>query len=260
MNFVLALSEENKLYSWGYNYYGQLGRHPENNEDLNPTEIIYLTNSISKIKQICVHMWTVMVLLDNGKIIVWGIKDNEGKSIFGDNIYSLLGGDWRLIRKPLELDSLSDIEFIHFNDYGCFAIDKNYKVFSWGYNKYGLLGHKKSSFISQPKESEILSKLKIISIKSKTVYFAFHFIYFLTSDGKLYICEKDCESVETVNSSFDLNNNGYFTQMKMINEEIVVLSDKQLVYEVNGKEIVETEYKSFEEYSVMKYGITFKNV
>ena len=187
-----------------------------------------------------------------------GNNDNEGKSIFGENIHLLLGDDWREIRKPLELDSLSDIEFIHLNSLGCFAIDKNYKVFSWGNNNYGKLGNKKSSFISHPKESGILSKLKIIKIKSKILSLTSYFTYFLTSDGKLYICRKDCESVENVNSSFDLTNNGYFTQLKMIRNEIVVLSDKQIVYEMIGKKAKETEFKSIEEYSVMKYGITFK--
>ena len=234
LNFILALGEENKLYSWGSNDCGQLGRHTENDEDLNPTEVIYSKDSTLKLKQICAHMWTVMVLLDNGKVIVWGNNFNEGTSLFGDNIYSL-GGDWTEIRKPLELDSLSDIEFFHFNIDGCLAIDKKYKVFSWGYNKYGQLGHKKSSFISHPKKSGILSKLKIIQIKSKYPYYFSDLTYFLSTDGKLYICGKDCESVETVNSSLDLTNNGYFTQLEEIENKIVVLSDKQIVYKVNGK-------------------------
>ena len=49
-DFVLALSEENKLYSWGSNEYGQLGRHTEN-DDLNPTEIIYSKDSTLMFKQ-----------------------------------------------------------------------------------------------------------------------------------------------------------------------------------------------------------------
>ena len=254
-SFVLASNEENKLYSWGNNYCGQLGRHTDNEEDLNPTEVIYLTDSILKIKQICVHLWTLMVLLDNGKVIVWGFNGNGGKSRFGDNIYSLLGGDWEIIRKPLELDSLSDIEFIHLNSLGCFAIDKNYTVFSWGHNKYGQLGHKQSSFISQPKESGILSKLKIISIKTDD-YFNY-LTYFLSSEGKLYILGKNWENIKTV-SIFGLFNYGYLTQLELINNDIVVLSNKQKVYEVKGDKIIKTKYKSIEEYSVKKYKYTFK--
>ena len=77
-DIVLALSEENKLYSWGSNDCGQLGRNTENDEDLNPTEIIYSKDSTLKLKQICVHKWSVMVLLDNGKVIVWGIMIMKG--------------------------------------------------------------------------------------------------------------------------------------------------------------------------------------
>ena len=71
-NFVLALSEENKLYSWGYNNCGQLGRSTESLIDSDPKELIYFTNSKWKIKQVCVYENTIMVLLDNGKVIVWG--------------------------------------------------------------------------------------------------------------------------------------------------------------------------------------------
>ena len=216
-------------------------------------------DSTLKLKQICVHILTVMVLLDNGKVVVWGdnvIKYTE-KSRFGDNIYSLLGDNWRIIRKPLELNSLCDIEFIHMNKFGCFAIDKNYKVFSWGNNNYGQLGHKKLSFISQPKESGILSKLKIIKIKSKDGYYPSYFTYFLTSDGKLYFLRKDLKNIKTV-TIFGLFQNEYFTQLEVIKNKIVVLSDKQIVYQVKGDKTMKTEYKSIEEYSEKEYEITFK--
>ena len=40
--------------------------------------------------------------------------------------------------------------------------------------------------------------------------------------------------------------------------QIIVLSDKQIVYEVNGKELTKTENESIEEYSVMKCKNTYK--
>ena len=132
--FVLALSEENKLYSWGWNLYGQLGRNTDLIDQINPMEIDYFTDSRSKIKQICVDNWTVIVLLDNGKVVVWGnniIEYDSGKSKFGRSINEIFGDNWKKIRKPRELNSLKEIEFIHMNEYGYFAIDKNYNVFSW---------------------------------------------------------------------------------------------------------------------------------
>ena len=243
-DFVLALSEENKLYSWGWNKYGQLGRESEGDIDKrNPKEIIYFTNSISNIKQICVHWRTVMVLLDNGKVVVWG--ENEIK---WPTEYSRFSNNGFIIIEPFELYSLKEIEFIHMTYLGCFAIDRNYNVFTWGDNEYGELGHESTlSFISEPKFSGILSKLKIITIKGD-----WNVTYLLSSDGKLYICGWGCESIETVNNSLNL------IQLKEINNRIVVLSDEEKVYEMGKKEMEETIYKSFEEYSRLKFEITFK--
>ena len=139
----MALSEDSKLYSWGWNVFSQLGR--QSNEDIygDPKEILYFTKSNSKIKQICVDMWTIMVLLDNGKVIVWG--NNEivcyGEHNARFDLNGIDDNELQCITYPIEIDSLNEIEFIHMNDHGCFAIDKNYNVFSWGYNKHGELGH-----------------------------------------------------------------------------------------------------------------------
>ena len=133
VDFVLAFSEENKLYSWGHNEYGQLGRYTGNNYDCEPSEIIFFTNSKSKIKQICVHFRTVMVLLDNGKVIVWG--NNEigltGKLRFG--VYFTEIFNWKCIRYQREIYTLKQIEFIYMNNESCFGIDMNSDVFIGDY-------------------------------------------------------------------------------------------------------------------------------
>ena len=243
IRFVLALSEENKLYSWGWNNRGQLGRESEDIIDRNPTEIIYFTNSISNIKQICIVYSTVMVLLDNGKVVVWGSNEIGEMSE-----YLWFSNNGKIIKEPFELYSLKEIEFIHMTYLGCFAIDRNYNVFTWGDNEYGELGHESTlSFISEPKFSGILSKLKIITIKGY-----WNVTYLLSSDGKLYICGKDFENIETVNNSLNL------IQLEEINDTIVVLSHNQKVYELKSNEMEETIYKSFKEYSRLKFEITFK--
>ena len=172
----------------GENDYGQLGRQTENNYDHGPKEINYFTNSKSKIKQICSCNRTIMVLLDNGKVSLWG--NNEigltGKLRLRKKITKILNR--KIITKPKELKSLNEIEFIHINRESCFAIDKNYNVFSWGENKYSEQIFSKFSnrkFHPEPVFSDILSKLRIIAINSDS-----YGIYLLSSDGKLYICGK----------------------------------------------------------------------
>ena len=84
---------------------------------------------------------------------------------------------------------------------------------------------------------------------------------------KLYICGKNSEIVGDKFNLFKLDSNEYFTQLENVHiqfivkedySKIVALSDKQVVYEVNGNELKQSEYKSIEEYSVMKYGATYK--
>ena len=86
--------------------------------------------------------------------------------------------------------------------------------------------------------------------------------YFLSSDGKLYICGKDCESNESISDEINLiqiKRNDYFTQLESISaNQIIALSDEQIVYELKGKELLETKYKSIEEYCVKEYNNTFK--
>ena len=124
-----------------------------------------------------------MVLLGNGKVIVWGNNEIQslGKSRFDINIIF----DRKCIRKPRELHSLNEIEFIHINDHACFAIDKNYNVLAWGQNEFGQLGIKRS-FFSKPKNSELLSKLKIIRITSDL-----NLLYLLSTDGKVIYLWKE---------------------------------------------------------------------
>ena len=268
-DFILALSEDTKLYSLGYNDSGQFGR-PKVNKDIYECEIIHFKNSHSKIKQICVYERTIMVLQDNGKVVVWG--NNEllwsKKSRFSTNIFYNL----KEIRNPIELNSLNEIIYIHMTSNASFAIDKYDNVLSWGENEYNELGHKNLEFISKPKISKILTELKIITIKSSTYQ-----TYLLSSDGKLYICGMYCKSYDSFGNEFNLiqiESNEYFIELEkpktkndgkiylgthvMDFDTIVALSDKQIVYELNGKVLIETQYKSIEEYSVMKCKITYK--
>ena len=266
-DFILALSEDNKLYSLGYNDHGKFGKSIEGNKDIYDCEIFHFKNSHSKIKQICVYYRTIMVLHHNGKVVVWG--NNEflwsKKSRFPTNIFYNL----KEIRNPIELNSLNEIIYIYMTSNPSFAIDENNNVFSWGENDDDHLGHKNLEFISKPKISKILSNLKIITIKSYE-----DVTYLLSSDGKLYICGKDCESCDSIGNEFNfiqIESNEYFIELEKLKlkddrdllyfdglDPIVALSYEQIVYELNGKELIETQYKSIEEYSVMKCKITYK--
>ena len=258
-NFVLALSEENKLYSWGRNYDGQLGRDTKYEFDANPREIIYFTKSRSKIKQICIRYSSIMVLLDNKKLVIWG--DNEirlnGRLRYKINLGDHFSDDWTKITEPVELDLLMEIEFIDLNNDGCFLIDKAYDVFFWGHDKYGQLG-KEKLYSSQPEKSEMFSKLEIISVKTYDyeLYYGNNYVtYLLSSDGKLFVWGKD---KKTEKKTLELIYGRKLLKLEKIDFRMVVLSDEQIVYEVKENELIRTNYKSLEEYSVLIRGITFK--
>ena len=69
VSHTIAITKDNKLYSWGYNYNGQLGLGHNNNVNV-PTEI-KLANVVSVS---CGGDFTIAITKDN-KIYSWGYND-----------------------------------------------------------------------------------------------------------------------------------------------------------------------------------------
>ena len=241
-NFVLGLTSDRKLYSWGCNSSGRVGRN-DPSDHTKPGLIILPSN----VKQVSVSELNSMVLLDNGKVFVWG-----------NNEFQYLGNGYQNIRMPVELMSLSGLQvkcIYNFRD--ClFAITTDNKVYSWGYNSDNRLGYQvDDKRVKKPKLLEDLPEGKIIDIKSNLLT-----TYFLYENGKLCFCgeyyvrrEKFYQQIPIV-----VNSEKNFTNLGVINKKVFALSGEQMVYELKGNQLITTNYKSMEEYCIKKYQITHK--
>ena len=169
-SFVIALSVNNKLFAWGRNDFGQLGRGYVNYKIAKPLSIAMFDNV--KIKQIHLCIDTIAILTDDRKVYVWG--NNKYKQCDNQNVF---------VSKPIEkiFPKGVIIESIFVFLGNSFAICKDGNVYIWGEKSY----RQKFVFGSA-------SKARLINSIGNVKYIAFDNLktFFLLNDQKLYVTEK----------------------------------------------------------------------
>ena len=122
---ALALTEDGKIYSWGYNQYGQLGDGGDQDKN-KPLEIKGLDN----IEDIAAGNFHSLALGKNDLIYSWGYNE-----------YGELGDGSAINRnKPVVISGLIGIESIVAGGEHSLAKTFSGEVYSWGYNYFGQLG------------------------------------------------------------------------------------------------------------------------
>jgi len=121
----LALTKDNKVYSWGYNQYGQLGDKSIQDKNI-PLEIKGLDN----IVDIAAGDFHSLALRKDGLIFAWGYNE-----------YGELG-DGSIINRsaPVIVKDISGIESIEAGGSHSLAKTFDNEIYSWGYNYFGQLG------------------------------------------------------------------------------------------------------------------------
>jgi peptide/nickel transport system permease protein len=79
IDHVVAISEEGKVYCWGYNKLGQYGyfdpEDPQNENILpEPDELLNGTIDVAHIKKVACGYQASAILMDDGKVYLWGNK------------------------------------------------------------------------------------------------------------------------------------------------------------------------------------------
>ena len=191
---VIAKDSNGKLYTWGWNSYGQLGNGTTTNSSM-PMCISNIENNPLKGKNI------VDVYSDDGYTII--VKDSNGKLYsWGYNEYGQLGNGTRNISSmpicisdvegsPLKGKNIVDI---YGNDSTIIVKDSSGKLYSWGYNSCGQLGNGTTDndsnmpiCISDIENSVLKGKdiVDVVYVKSKDDY-RYYTIIAKDSSGKLY--------------------------------------------------------------------------
>ena len=134
-----AVDEDSKVYTWGYNYYGQLGDGTTTNSNV-PICISNMTGNILQEKKI-----TQISLGDNHMV---ALDIDEKVYTWGSNSYGQLGqGLTSGSNVPICISDMSEsilgkkkVVQISAGDWQTVAIDEEGKVYTWGSNYYGQLG------------------------------------------------------------------------------------------------------------------------
>ena len=153
-DFVMAINNDNQVFGWGRNDWGQLGRGYTNSQIEMKPEII----SDFKVLHLSCGSCHCLALTPEGIIYGWGC-----------NTYRQIGNGYgcfnTFLNSPTMLTYFTKylIKSLHCSYCTSFAITSDGLVFSWGYNNWCQLGHKlnKDKVVYEPKLINNLSNILI---------------------------------------------------------------------------------------------------
>lgn len=142
----LALQADGKLYTWGYNRYGQIGDSTFKNKP-SPVAVIGLGMTAVSIGAGFNHS---LAVLSNGKVMAWG-----------QNYYGQLGNNSTVDTSlPVQVQGLAGIEAVEGGANHSIALGAaGGALWSWGYNANGELGNGSITHKYTPVPVEALSGL-----------------------------------------------------------------------------------------------------
>ena len=198
---TFALDTEGKVYSWGYNYYGQLG-DGTNNKRNTPICISELENDLKgkRIAKIYESSDTIFALDTEGKIYTWGYN-SSGK--LGDGTNNNRNNPICISELENDLKGKKIANIYEYGSSTIFAIDTEGKIYAWGRNDDGQLGDGTNNNRNTPIcISELENDLKEKRITNIYEYSYDDTIFVLDAKGKVYtwgrngntpICISDAE-------------------------------------------------------------------
>jgi len=200
-----AITDNNDLYCWGKNRYGEVGTGESNSYYSNPVMIAANVNKVD------VNRTQTCAIINNGYLYCWGesygnepqqigtsnnwneisilnthkcgIKNNGNLYCWGGNSHGELGvGDTINKSEPTKVGDFTDWNKISVgrNDFSC-GIRDNGKLYCWGRNNYGQLGLEDigpDALVTTPQQVGTFTDWDEVYIDGSTTY--------AIRDGKLY--------------------------------------------------------------------------
>ena len=144
-NFTLALTDDGKVYSWGYNGQGELGDGTTNDSG----KVIEITNNFNlpagrKITKIYAGWEQAFAIADDGALYSWG---NAGDGRLGRDTTATPN------TLPGVVNDVFDGNIIDLaTDSHTLVLTDTNKVYTWGFNDYGQLGIGNTNTVSGPQD------------------------------------------------------------------------------------------------------------
>ena len=170
----LALTDAGVLYSWGNNYYGQLGLETSGSETNEDTPQKVKVNGV-KFTGIAGSEYYSLALTDTGEIYSWGNNDYGQLGLGTIEPYKLTP---QKVTKPSGVSKFINI-----------AVGKNHSlaltdtgdIYSWGKNGYGQLGLASTESLKKDPQKVTMSGVKFTGITGGDVH-----SLALTDKGEIY--------------------------------------------------------------------------
>ncbi len=182
-DYILAVKDDGTVWSWGYNYYGQLGNGTRTNTD----EISVVTGKEIDVQQVQgFDANTKIVSVSAGGNFAMAL-DSEGNIwTWGDGGYYQLGTgktEDSLVATKIDLTNLDGIKIkqIEAGDDTAFALLETGDVFVWGSNSSGVTGLS-GSYIKVPTKITNPAVRNITKISGDST----SYIVALRSDGRIW--------------------------------------------------------------------------
>ncbi|CAG2163265.1 unnamed protein product, partial [Oppiella nova] len=245
-HFVLAMNNENHIYGWGDNRWGQLGRDVTKFNTRvavysKPERISYFDDK--DVQQISCGSHHSLALTSSGQVYGWG-RHRGGEVGCGDNRVDI-------IFKPIliEFRNNAKMQTIYCCKHQSFAITCDGLVFSWG--------HKSGDQLHCVFTPQVISTL----IGIKAIASSYRMTYLLTNTGFLYEWGNQIGDtpikLESINGLDELPKHD--SNRVFINPPVVLKRGK--IFKISDtNELIETKYNNFIDFYANEYQMTYKTL
>ncbi|QVK16776.1 DUF5011 domain-containing protein [Mycoplasmatota bacterium] len=152
-----AITSEGRIYTWGYNGYGQLGDGTTTSRNT-PTEITSKFNlgvgeTIQELSLGCHHS---SAITSEGKIFTWGRNNDsqlgDGTTTNKSTPTEITSNFNDVVVEKIYLPISETIQKLSLGTYHSLAITSEGRIFTWGFNDYGQLGDGTTTARNTPTE------------------------------------------------------------------------------------------------------------
>ncbi|XP_054163634.1 kinase and exchange factor for Rac B-like [Oppia nitens] len=253
-DFCLALTYDNRVYSWGLTLSGRLGRDINAKEIYGKPELITGLDNLD-INKICCGFNHTLVVTSDGRVYGWG-RNQYGQVV--DRDYD--------VHKPIQLfDGMSN----KFTDIMCYrfasmAIASDGQIYIWGNNRSYYNYRSYTPLTKQP----VLWRYMGTNIDTNIIKF-YEINDIFNRDFKRDIDLVNNENYLTIGQNLDNNrpviifDHIYHLFSQKHNKSILFgwsISNRKIYQILSVNELIETRYKSADEFVAIEHKLTHQTI